>query len=339
MGSFDELRGGRRLQRISTAARSQMAAALRVVVCVVLSILAVRQVEVDEVLARADTRLLLAVALAAVLLGATAWPQAARWRLIASTLRVRLDRSLALRATLMSIFLLAVTPSTLAADGARAIALRGSGSDWTRSIHSVLVDRLLGLATLLLVALAGVPLLLAAASPLRNIVGWPVFVAVIAAASGIALLSRRMPRRWLRFRTVRECARLVQTLRTVLSDRRFLFGASLWSLFIMALSMTAFWLIAAAAGARADFATVLGIFPLVLLASVLPISVGGWGSRELGLVALYPYFGTEPPVAMAVSIAFGLATLIAGSVCIIASWWIGRRNPVSEDAPTRVERK
>lgn len=316
-----------------------MAAALRVVVCVVLSILAVRQVEVDEVLARADTRLLLAVALAAVLLGATAWPQAARWRLIASTLRVRLDRSLALRATLMSIFLLAVTPSTLAADGARAIALRGSGSDWTRSIHSVLVDRLLGLATLLLVALAGVPLLLAAASPLRNIVGWPVFVAVIAAASGIALLSRRMPRRWLRFRTVRECARLVQTLRTVLSDRRFLFGASLWSLFIMALSMTAFWLIAAAAGARADFATVLGIFPLVLLASVLPISVGGWGSRELGLVALYPYFGTEPPVAMAVSIAFGLATLIAGSVCIIASWWIGRRNPVSEDAPTRVERK
>ena len=65
----------------------------------------------------------------------------------------------------------------------------------------------------------------------------------------------------------------------------------------------------------------------MLLASVLPISVGGWGSRELSLVALYPYFGTEPPVAMAVSVAFGLATLIAGLVCIVASWWIGRRNP------------
>jgi len=304
-----------------------MAAALRVVVCVVLLILALRRVEVDEVLARADTHLLLAVALVAVLLGASAWPQAARWRLIAHTLHVRLDRSLALRATLTSFFLLAVTPSTLAADGARAIALRGSGSDWTRSIHSVLVDRLLGLATLLLVALAGLPLLLAHAPPLRNVVGWPLFVAVIAAASGTALLSRRFPRRWLRFRIVREWARLVQALRTVLSDQRLLFGASLWSLLVMALSMAAFWLIAAAAGARADLATVLGIFPVVLLASVLPISVGGWGSRELGLVALYPYFGTEPPVAMAVSIAFGLATLIAGVACIVASWWIGRRNP------------
>jgi uncharacterized protein (TIRG00374 family) len=304
-----------------------MAAVLRVVVCVVLLILAVRRVEVDEVLARADIHLLLAVALVAVLLGASAWPQAARWRLIAYTLRVRLDRSLALRATLISFFLLAVTPSTLAADGARAIALRGSGSDWSCSIHSVLVDRLLGLATLLLVALAGIPLLLVQAPPLRNVVGWPLFAAVIAAAIGIALLSRRFPRRWLRFRTVREWARLVQSLRTVLSERRILFGASLWSLFIMAISMAAFWLIAAAAGARADLATVLGIFPVVLLASVLPVSVGGWGSRELGLVALYPYFGTEPPVAMAVSVAFGLATLLAGLVCIIASWWIGRRNP------------
>ena len=339
MESLDQLRGGRRLPRVSTTARSQIAAVLRVVVCVVLLILAVRQVDLDEVLARADTRLLFAVALAAVLLGASAWPQAARWRLIASTLRVRLDRSLALRATLISFFLLAVTPSTLAADGARAIALRGSGSDWTGSIHSVLVDRLLGLATLLLVALVGIPLLLAAAPTLRNVVGWPLIVALIAAASGIALVARRLPRRWLRFRSVREWARLVQTLRTVLSDRRFLFGASLCSLFIMALSMSAFWVIAAAAGARAELATVLAIFPIALLASVLPISVGGWGSRELGLVALYPYFGTEPPVAMAVSVAFGLATLIAGVAGIIAARWIRPRDAASADVPTSVERK
>src|SRR4030095_13902364 len=125
---------------------------------------------------------LVAVVFVAVLLGASAWPQAARWRLIACTLRVRLDRSLALRATLMSFFLLAVTPSTFAADGARAIALRGSGFDWTCSIHSVLVDRLLVLPHLLLVALAGIPLLLAQAPPLRNVVAWPLFVAVIAAA-------------------------------------------------------------------------------------------------------------------------------------------------------------
>ncbi|HEY7642929.1 MAG TPA: lysylphosphatidylglycerol synthase transmembrane domain-containing protein [Steroidobacteraceae bacterium] len=312
---------------------------MRVVACVVLLILAARQVDVGEVLARADTRLLWAVVLGGVLIAASAWPQAARWRLIADMLRVRLDRLLALRATLISFFLLAVTPSTVAADGARAIALRGSGSDWTRAIHSVLVDRLLGLATLLLLAFAGMPLLFAAAPPLRNVIGWPLFVAMIAAASGIALLARRLPRRWLRFRSVREWARLVRTLRTVLTDRRFLFGASLSSLIIMALSMTAFSLIAAAAGARADLATVLGIFPIVLLASVLPISVGGWGSRELGLVAIYPYFGTERPIAMAVSVAFGLATLGAGVICIVASYWIRPRSPAPANVPTSVERK
>jgi uncharacterized membrane protein YbhN (UPF0104 family) len=307
------------------AARSQIAAALRVIVCVVLFTFAARQVDIDEILALANTRLLWAVALAALLLGASAWPQAARWRLIARSLDVRLDRLLALRATFISFFLLAVTPSTLAADGARAIALRGSGSDWTGSIHSVLVDRLLGLATLLLLALAGIPVLLAAAPPLRNVIGWPLSVAVIAAVIGIALVARRLPRRWLRFRSVREWARLVRALSPLLFDRRLLLRALLYSLYIMALSMIAFSLIAAAAGGRADLATVLGVFPIVLLASVLPISVGGWGSRELSLVAVYPYFGTERPVAMAISVAFGLATLMAGLVCIIAAGWIGRR--------------
>ena len=49
-----------------------------------------------------------------------------------------------------------------------------------------------------------------------------------------------------------KCARVgeasADSAHCFLSDRRFLFGASLCSLFIMALSMTAFWLIAAAAG-------------------------------------------------------------------------------------------
>jgi uncharacterized protein (TIRG00374 family) len=331
MEVFDEARGNGPLRRMLATAQTRTVA-VRVIVCIGLSILAARQVEIDDVLQRADFRLLSAIAVGALLISASAWPQAARWRLIASTLDLQLDRLVALRVTLTSFFLIAVTPSTLAADGARVIVLRSTGSDWTRSIHSVLLDRFVGLAVILLLALAGIPLLLAKGPSLSNMIGLPICVAAIAAASGIALLARRPSRAWLRFRPVRECVRLAHALRTTLANRRFQFGGSLCSLVIVALSMTAFWLIAAAAGARADFTTVLALFPIVLLTSALPISVGGWGSRELGLVALYPHLGTEPSVAMAVSVSFGLATLVAGLVCIAISWWIGRRRSVSEDA-------
>jgi len=67
----------------------------------------------------------------------------------------------------------------------------------------------------------------------------------------------------------------------------------------------------------------LAVMPLATLAMVLPISIGGWGVREGVLVALLGAIGIPAASALAVSLMFGSAALIA-SLPAIAIWGLGR---------------
>ena len=56
----------------------------------------------------------------------------------------------------------------------------------------------------------------------------------------------------------------------------------------------------------------------MVLVSVLPISVGGWGLRESAAVILFSPFGVDAAHSMAVSVLFGLIlTLLGGFGAII----------------------
>ncbi|MFT5679278.1 MAG: uncharacterized membrane protein YbhN (UPF0104 family) [Myxococcota bacterium] len=73
-------------------------------------------------------------------------------------------------------------------------------------------------------------------------------------------------------------------------------------------------------------AVVFTVFPLILLAMSLPISVGGWGLRETAAVALLPMLGWSGEGALAVAGLYGLSTLIGalpGAVVLlrpVAAW-------------------
>jgi hypothetical protein len=51
---------------------------------------------------------------------------------------------------------------------------------------------------------------------------------------------------------------------------------------------------------------VLAIGPVVVLAQVLPISVGGWSVREAAAVVLLAMAGVDAAAALLVSITFGV---------------------------------
>ena len=53
--------------------------------------------------------------------------------------------------------------------------------------------------------------------------------------------------------------------------------------------------------------------PLMLLAMVVPISVGGWGLRELSAVMILTTVGWTSTQAIAVSAAFGVANLLGSA--------------------------
>jgi hypothetical protein len=57
----------------------------------------------------------------------------------------------------------------------------------------------------------------------------------------------------------------------------------------------------------------LTVVPVVLLAMIVPLSVGGWGLREATAMAVLPALGWTPEEALAVSTAYGL-TALAGAL-------------------------
>jgi uncharacterized membrane protein YbhN (UPF0104 family) len=70
---------------------------------------------------------------------------------------------------------------------------------------------------------------------------------------------------------------------------------------------------ARAAGAAVDLATAIAVVPLVLAATLLPFAFAGWGVREAVAATLYRLLGLDAVTGVAVSVAFGLITLVAAS--------------------------
>ena len=72
------------------------------------------------------------------------------------------------------------------------------------------------------------------------------------------------------------------------------------------------YLLAQSIGLAPDFGLLLALTPPVLLLTSLPISFGGWGPREAGLIWLFGLFGIAAAPALAVSVALGVLVMIAG---------------------------
>jgi glycosyltransferase 2 family protein len=177
---------------------------------------------------------------------------------------------------------------------------------------SVILDRGVAIAALLFVALPSVPLL-APFDPDHTVLRWVVFVAGsgLAAAYGGCLILRavRHSRIWMG---------LPQWTRTLavsgawsISSRTGLCFLIPLSLAVHLLSFTAIYLAAHAVQVPLTFLVVLAIGPVLLLAHVFPISIGGWGVREAAAVGLLGMTGVDATSALLVSIMFGVLLVLA----------------------------
>ena len=57
-------------------------------------------------------------------------------------------------------------------------------------------------------------------------------------------------------------------------------------------------------------AAVLTVFPLLLMAMALPVSVGGWGLREAAATVMLPLLGWSAGASLAVAALYGLSALL-----------------------------
>ncbi len=259
-----------------------------------------------------------------------------RWRVLLRRQGIELPAIFAWRHYAIGSALGAWTPGRLG-DFSKSIALqRWTGMGAARALASVLADRLLDVAALALVAAVATfspGVLVPTGGALRGFVAVLILVAVgfgawraLAAAGNAA---------WLHD-SVREACRDLAAMTT--RDTGAVSGVTAVT---VALTMIQGWLVARGTGLPAGFLPLCSALALASLASLIPISIGGLGTREAVMATVLAPSGAR--LADVVGFSLAHAAVVSGSLAVIgaAAWMLlpsggGRAEPPYHRMPPSV---
>jgi glycosyltransferase 2 family protein len=234
---------------------------------------------------------------------------AVRWHRIARGVAFATRFGACLRYYFIGMFFGLAVPSTIGADGARALLLGREPPGRARALSAVVFDRLVGLAMLFAVAVAALLLGPSHALP-RGVVA-----TVAAVGSALVLAWATAPRL---ARLLPEDARLrrlvEQDLAPFFHDRRLLAAAAALSLGVHALQIVAQKLLTDALGLDVSWGFVAIYHPLVALAAAVPLTVGGFGLREATYAYLLPHVGVGADDAIALGLLWWAVGALGGLV-------------------------
>jgi hypothetical protein len=234
-----------------------------------------------------------------------------RWRKIVNVLAVQdMPRGIMIAVTAIGMFFSQVLPS-IAGEGMRAWLLVRVGSDWRTAVTSLVIDR--GVGVSLQIALGFVILLLP--SGLTTLGGYRdvvlvVYGALLLAGALLFWLAPTIVLLFARWRYSRWFATLVADARGVLLSSKGPVILGLGCL-IDTLTIVVVWSVGRAQGVVLPIADAAVLFTVMIAVPLVPISIAGWGLRELAVISLLGNHGVAPEKALLFSVCFGLALAIA----------------------------
>src|SRR6516225_2916154 len=254
---------------------------------------------------------------------------AVRWRSILEALAAcgaRMTRVAITAVTAIAFFFGQLLPG-VAGDGLRAWLVVRLGCDWRNALTSVVIDRAVGAG--LLVAFGFVVLLLpsglTALGGYRDVVlvayGGLLLVAVLAV--GLAPVFAPLLARW---RYSRWLAALAADTHRVLLGAKSPLILTMGCL-IHVLTILVVWLLGRAQGLALPVTDAAVLFTVMVGVNIVPISISGWGLRELAVVSLLADHGIAPANALLFSVEFGLTQAVA-SLSGALTWLLYPISPV-----------
>ena len=236
---------------------------------------------------------------------------ALRWRKIIALLGGKIGFGPAFRMLLVGLFFNQTLPSSVGGDAVRIWYASRAGLPLRVSMNSVLLERLTGLLALALIMGAALPF---AWDTVEDAPTRALLLAVLAASFAGAWLAHqfaRLPSTLIARPVLREIAALSTDLRTVAGAIRGL--ATLMALGAVGggLAIAAVAILGAAIGVALDPFAYAALVPAVILFTVIPVSLAGWGVREGAMVVLLGAAGVEAEAAFLLSLLFGACLLVA----------------------------
>jgi uncharacterized membrane protein YbhN (UPF0104 family) len=222
-----------------------------------------------------------------------------------------------------------VLPSTAGGDVVRVFMMWRGGTSLRAAFNSVVLER----ASMLITLIAFVALLMPflASRVVVAQLAWIAPALLIGSIVGFIILmsADRFLKHLPDLGVVRAIAGLSADARRVYLP---FFGSRLILVCIVTLLnlCLAAWWIGLSLGLPLSFADYLVFIPVVTVVTVVPVSVGGWGVREGALVALLGLVGVPSHLALAFSVLFGFAGILASLPAFGLLWFDPNETKPSE---------
>ena len=240
-----------------------------------------------------------------------------RWCKIVDALAsdgTRVPRTPFLAITAIGLFFGQVAPN-LVGDSVRVWMVARLGKPWRQGLISVLIDRGVGVGALLAIAFLVLlfPTGLAALGDSRIIVV-SIFGAILAIALAVLFLAPVIAPVLSGWRATRLLGAFALASSDVLLRRSAGRKIITIAVVVHVFSIIAVWSLGHAQGFDLSVIDSAVLFAVMVGVSLVPITIGGWGLRELAMTSLLQLNGVSSERALLFSVSFGLVVFAASSV-------------------------
>jgi glycosyltransferase 2 family protein len=287
---------------------------LKVLVSAALLYLALRNVDFYELASRFNIASMGWIGLAIAATFLQIFVGALRWREVSVACGAPLGTKQTMRFNLIGAFFNQTLPSSIGGDAVRLWLVARGGAGWRAAAYSIFVDRAIGLIALAIVIMATLPWS-------YHLVGDPngrsalLFVDLAALAGGVGfLVLGRLHSPWLKrwWGTHHLHACSVIANRIIFNRERGPRIAALSFLVHLLVAVIA-WCVVRSISAPVLFGQVFQLVPPVMLITMMPISIAGWGVREATMGLAFGYAGLSSNEGVKVSLLFGVVSFIVGA--------------------------
>ncbi|MDX1975760.1 MAG: lysylphosphatidylglycerol synthase transmembrane domain-containing protein [Rickettsiales bacterium] len=242
-----------------------------------------------------------------ILLGAMRWHMIVR--AISEAGSKLLSFAQALRLYYISVFFNCCLPGTVGGDVIRVWLAKAHQLSLSQSIHSVIIDRVIALVALIVLVCATLPLL----AGLMGFTVWPLWLAVaFLFLLGVWVLynAHRLFMPLSGWAAVRWLLYFLDSLKLLLKKPAMSLSSLLYALIAHVSYCLCCVMLAKSMHVELSILDSITLLPPVLLITILPIAIGGWGLREVGMIGMLALADIPKAQAALLGIEIGLLNIV-----------------------------
>ncbi len=295
--------------------RRILSSAIKILVSAALLYFALRKANFADLASRLDLLSAAWLSLALALTFLQIFIGVLRWRIVSRESGAPLPLRQAMRYNVIGTFFNQTLPSSIGGDAVRLWLVARSGAGWRAATYSIFVDRAVGLIALAIIIVASLPWSsrLIADAYGRSALTLIDFAALAGGAGFLVLGWLPWPwlKKWWATHHIHACAVIAN--RVIFSARNEPQIAIL-SFLVHFLAVVIAWCVVQSIAAPVGFHQTFLLIPPVMLITMLPISIAGWGVREATMGLAFGYAGLVTNEGINVSLLYGAVTFIAGAI-------------------------